>query len=301
MRIETEFAMNAVVLVNMLPPAEAGASRRLADDLSILSRQSPSFSFRHEEIADDASLRKLLLDLRRECRGGLRPIIHFDGHGDSRRGMQVGRSPDFFSWAELVKKLRKINMATENNLCVVMGVCSGFDLIRTISILKPVPFYALVAPRREVSTGYLDERVSLFYRSLLSDRTLDEARQLFLPELAYFHAEKMFLIVMARHIAEHCVGKGVRLRRERLLSEAVENGIANNPRNRRLLRHSLKQRIRPSQALFDHFSNKFLLGRRCSVTMDMVLNELGLPSISAQENLDEPEIDREHGTRQINR
>ncbi|WP_313915048.1 hypothetical protein [Tahibacter sp.] len=286
MRIETEFAMNAVILVNMLPRGEAGASRRLADDLSVLSQQSPSFLFRYEEIVDDAGLRKLLLDLRRECRRGLRPIIHFDGHGDSKRGMQIGRSSNFFSWAELAKKLRKINMASGNNLCVVMGVCSGLDLIRPISILKPVPFYTLIAPRREVSTGYLDERVSPFYRALLGSRTLDEALQLFLPELAYFHAEKMFLIVMARHIAEHCVGKGVRIRRERLLSEVIENGIANNPRNRRLLRKSLKQQIRPSQVLIDHFSNKFLLGRQCNVSIEMILNELGLPSDAAQENPD---------------
>lgn len=276
MKIETRFGMNSIVLISTLPSKESGPSRRLAEDLAVLSQQDPAFHFRYVPVHDDATMRSVLLQLRRECLRGMRPIIHFDGHGDKVAGLQIGGSRTHIAWAELIKKLRKINIATNNQLCVVLSVCEGFNLIRPVSVLKPTPFYTLIAPQHRVFTGDLEDRVIPFYRHLLSTGVFDDALSEFLPEFTYYHAEKVMVVVLARYVSAYCVGKGARIRRERLLTEVFGSGVVNNSANRSRLRRSLKSHIRPGEAVIDHFSKRFLFGRRCSVTMAMILDELSI-------------------------
>ncbi len=83
-----------------------------------------------------------------------------------------------------------------------------------------------------------------------------------------FHCEKSLAIVLSRYIGDSCIGKGGDLRRERLLTEVLTNGVPNNRANKRMLRKSLKHVTRPTQALLDRLVDTFLLGKQVGFNVD---------------------------------
>ncbi|HEY1546078.1 MAG TPA: hypothetical protein VGG01_27050, partial [Xanthobacteraceae bacterium] len=66
-----------------------------------------------------AELFQLLELLEDRAKKGLRPIIHLDTHGGLTDGLHVAASGEFITWGELVDRLRPINIAAQNNICVV--------------------------------------------------------------------------------------------------------------------------------------------------------------------------------------
>lgn len=73
-------------------------------------------------------------------------------------------------------------------------------------------------------------------------------------------------------IRQHCTGPGVVQRRERLVSEAIAEGIiVNNRHGKRGARKTIKNTIRPTQALIDKYVAVFLLGKKISLQIRDVL------------------------------
>ena len=81
----------------------------------------------------------------------------------------------------------------------------------------------------------------------------------------------MLFIVVARYIKAACKGKPVAERRERLMTEVFMQGMENTQANRKVIRAKLKTGLKPSQALLDRYARTFLVGRRCSFTMEQLL------------------------------
>ncbi len=108
---------------------------------------------------------------------GLRPILHFDMHGDLTQGIKVAASGEFVSWPRLVDSLRAINVATENNLCVVSGACFSMNVVWEVTLSKPCPFFILIAPGEEVSSGFLEDKTREFYKSVFDDLEIVAAHE----------------------------------------------------------------------------------------------------------------------------
>lgn len=257
---------------------EEGTPRRIAEDLAAISSAKRDFLFWHERIENTRALGYVLDRLKLECERGLRPIIHFDMHGDKLNGLEIGLSGEMVDWPTLIAKLRPINVATGNNLCVLVTACHGLHLIKPVSIFEPTPFFALIAPEEEINFADVDDAVAPFYKELMEKRDLDAALRKLSSRFKYFHSEKMLVISMAKYIRAHCTGKGAVKRREELLTGSLQRGIANTKANRKVIRKQIKRHIQPDQGLLTKYATQFLIGKPMSVTMADIRRELSKPT-----------------------
>lgn len=103
------------------------------------------------------------------------PIIHLELHGSSDHDGIVLSSNELVSWEEFIEGMRQINIQTENNLLVTMGVCFGMDILRHISFLKPSPFFCIIASLEVLVNEDIYIRYSEFYNELLQSRDFSKS------------------------------------------------------------------------------------------------------------------------------
>jgi hypothetical protein len=262
-------------LISSAAEGEEGVPRRISEDLTGLAGRSGKFLFDH---LSASSLQHFCLQidtLEAHASRGLRPILHLDMHGNLEHGLQLGKSEEFIAWNAFVEMMRRINIASGGNLLVVLTACHGIRAIMPVSLKDATPFFALIAPKEEIRIWQIEEGVYPFYKSLIEEESLDGSLAHLGNQFQYFHSEKMLVVSLARYIRQHCVGRGGRERRERLLTDLFLNStIQNNRYNRRKYRKEIKAFLTPSQELLDKYAEQFLLGRKCSVTMADIEREL---------------------------
>jgi hypothetical protein len=214
---------------------------------------------------------------RQNRRNGARrqeAFLHLDMHGSVEKGVEIAASKEFVPWSLLVPKLRTINQASGNNLCVVAATCWAFHAIKQVGIKQAVPFFLLVAPAGEVTSGFLQDHIGPFYRQMLkTGDVIASFTDNLSPEMQTFHCGIALARAMAQYISVHCKGNSGKKRRENLLTEVL---LAGRPRTQvRLgeIRKSIKAGVTPDQRTLDKFAEIFLVGKPCGFNFDQ-LSEL---------------------------
>ena len=272
MQLDSGFSCNTVIWFTSLPEDEQGPSRRMVEDMEALSEEV-GVGFQRLHVNSASKLVELLEELTQHAgERQMRPLLHFDMHGNKEQGLFISGLNEYFSWDELARHLRQLNAATGNNLCAVGAACFGLRAIMPVKLDQPTPFFLLLAPEQEVTVGFLEGNVLPFYRELFRSGSIDRAYSSCLSdEFKYFHCEKMLFIAIARYIREGCKGKTGETRRERLLTEVFIQGMEKTEENLTDVRRKIKEGLRPNQALLDRYAKTFLIGRTCSFNMDQLL------------------------------
>jgi hypothetical protein len=210
---------------------------------------------------------RALDEIAEAARNSSKPFLHLDMHGSVEKGIEIAASSEFVPLSVLVSKLRAINQATGNNLCVVAATCEAFHAIKLAGINQAVPFFLLVAPSTEVTAGFLQDRIAPFYRQMLETGDVTTSvKENLEPEMRTFHCGAALAKAMAQYISVHSKGKTGEKRREMLLSEVL---LAGRPRTSTRLgeiRKSIKKGVAPDQTMLDRFADKFLVGKPCGFT-----------------------------------
>jgi len=275
MQLDTGFSCNSVIWLTSLPDSELGPTQRMVEDMESLKAEI-SVGFQHIQVTSAAHLKSLLEELScHASENGMRPLLHVDMHGNKEEGLHIYQSSEYYSWDELYCDLQGLNQATGNNLVVIGAACFGLRSIMPIKLDKPAPFFVLLAPEEEVYVGFLEDNAVRFYRELFASGSLDAAYSRYLSdEFKYFHCEKMLFIVVAKYIRAGCKGKSAQERRERLLTEVFSQGMEKTAVNLRSVRKKIKEGLKPDQALLDRYAKTFLVGRKCSFSMQQLLEFL---------------------------
>ncbi len=102
------------------------------------------------------------------------PILHICAHGNESGTGLVLPNGDCIGWSTLKPHFANINLQCKNNLLIVFAACKSLDSIFMIENFKAAPFYAVIAPKDDVSgsdiVGYID-----FYREFLSTSNITSA------------------------------------------------------------------------------------------------------------------------------
>lgn len=263
MTLSDALQVNSLVWIRSLADRELGPSRRMAEDLAMIATADEK-DFRELVVTDRATLLSTLAGVAADARRGFRPILHFDCHGSRDQGLLLEPSGEFLSWGDLADALRRVNVATSNNLCCVFGVCFGLRMSFELSLSKPSPYYLTIAPENEIAVGVLEDRVAWFYRDTLTGGNITAAYQRVLaPDLKLFHCKEIMARALATYIAKNCVGRGRRERRERMVTRTMgAKGIAEpTPEQLSEARAGIRTALEPSQALIDRYAPRFLIGR----------------------------------------
>lgn len=254
-----------------MPADEQGPTRRMTEDMAGLS-QKIGFGFQRVDVTTVNQLSALFDELSIHAdQYQMRPLIHFDFHGDKDKGLLISETGEYASWEMIAECLRKLNTCTGNNLCVIGTSCFGIWAIKPIKLDQPTPFFILLAPEEEVTVGFLEENIVAFYSAMFEFRSIDIAYRQYLSRFTYFHCERMLIIVMARYIKKGCKGSSAQERRQYLLTEVFMHGQEKTPENLRDIRAKIKQHLTPTQELLDRYAQIFLINKPCSFNMDQLL------------------------------
>jgi len=268
-----KFAVNTIVWLRSLPEEELGPSRRMVEDIEAFAQRGGPFKFEEMAVSTGAEMLTALATLAARCRGGLRPILHFDCHGSEEQGLLLAPSGDRIGWAELTSALREINVAAENNVCCIFGVCFGMYLSIALSVTEPTPYFLTIAPEREIGVGELEARFPPFYERLFETGNITQAyKERLVDVLSIFQCQEIFGKAFATYIVNHGSGAAASARRENLITKFLNRrGIANaTPEQLRDVRAQMKAGLKLSQAMLDHYASIFLIGRKASLNLEDV-------------------------------
>jgi hypothetical protein len=271
--VQNNFSINSLIWFSALRPGEEGMTKRVLEDVEPTFR-SRGLIFERYEVTSIAAFGDALAKVRAAAStNGLRPMIHIDMHGSAELGLEISAEGKLLSWDQLVKWLRPINAATGNTLCIISGACFGLHAIKPLKLDQAAPFNILIAPEHKVTFGFLEDHSAPFYAEMMEAGDVMQAYQRNLaPTMAAFQCERFLMISIMRYIRNHCRGLGLRVRRERLLTEVMREGMPNTRQNRRKVRKLLKTGLKPDQAMVDRYVTSFMLGKPCSFTMDDLVN-----------------------------
>lgn len=262
------FQLNGIIIIDGLRSKDSRTAGRLSECINDLNH--PVLEFYHEliRVTSASELFEALDHVKMLCRDhGLKPIIHFEVHGDEAVGVAVGDAQELVPWAELLQKFRSINLLCQNNLGVVMAACHGLHLIESIEINLPCPFYFLIGPEHSVTSGIIEDSMLPFYKTLYTTKHIAEAFSVLDPLFQQFLAEKFFVIAFAKYLKNACLGKAGRNRVERLVSEAMATSPL-NPERIKQARKFFKKQVRARKTHFIRRASLFLHGKHLHINYD---------------------------------
>jgi hypothetical protein len=254
--------VNRIIWIRSLIESELGPSLRMSEDLAMLAVNG-GIEIEEVSIEEREALLELFETLADRAKQGLRPLLHFDCHGSAEEGLLLANG-ERLDWDTLADALRRINVATGNNLVCVFAACFGLHLGKALTLSKPTPWYLMIAPEGEVTLEVLQAKTRPFYEAVQATGNITQAHaQTFAPELQLFNCQGLFARSLARHVATQGSVKAVANRAEGLVTRALaQKGLAGNRQAVRKERRRIKQALKPSQALIDHFAPTFLIGRK---------------------------------------
>ncbi len=272
MQLGGSFSCNSVVWIVSLAEEELGPSRRMMAGVSAHCSLH-GYLFFMFDVKCRSELCQVLKNINFCAReNGLRPILVLDAHGNQQDGLVLDNSGEAMKWNDLGSLLQQINISTCNNLCVIGAACFSLRTISPAKLDKAAPFFVLLAPEQDVKVGFLEDNLPAFFNRLFTGSSLDDAYSSHLSDVfKYFHCEMMLFNVVARYIVAGCKGKRGAERRERLMTEVFMHGMLNTKANRKIVRKKLKASLKPNQTLLDKYAETFLVGRKCSFTMEQLL------------------------------
>jgi len=256
--------INTIVWIQSLPESEQGPSRRIKEDLVAISTEAGHNLYEISASTKDELL-NALSNIEKRALAGLRPVLHFDMHGSKKDGLLMAPSGEYVPWDVLASSMRKINVATKNNLCCVFATCFALRFAHQIDILRPVIFNLIIAPLKTVSIGFLEEQTNKFYQSLMATGNISTAYKKTLSEqMRLWSCQEILMLGLVEYIKTQTKGKGRRVRSERLLSEHLQSQNIQNPSEPQLrnARKLIKKFIVPDQHTIDRIALIFLIGRK---------------------------------------
>lgn len=186
---------NTVYIIESLPRGESRTGKELHQHLKHLSFQVDGLQCRYEEVNSRKAFVKLLHRIQQGMEQGRIPFLHLEIHGNAN-GLTFANGDDI-EWDALHQHLRRLNVATRNNLVVSFAACRAAGAYFGIDPMVRAPFVGVVAPFTLVSVEEVEVGFSAFFSELLRSFDLPAAvdalnHAVSTPKFQFLHAEGFF-------------------------------------------------------------------------------------------------------------
>lgn len=237
--------------------------KRLYEDIDIFI-VAKDFDVKIEifNVATRTELLKLFEELTSKViSSGEYPIVHIESHGSREKDGLILSSGDFVSWNDLKTPLINLNIATMNNLLVVLAACNGAYITEILQLTDRAPCWGLVGPKREVVYEAILKNFSAFYKEVLTSGDGDRAVKLLNEDAKeregdYFfkNAESFFKEVFIKYITVSCSPKSLKERARRMRKQLIKSKSAVLPS-----RNQIEQGLGKTKEPFEKYKNKFFM------------------------------------------
>ncbi|MDE6005929.1 MAG: hypothetical protein K2G67_00005, partial [Muribaculaceae bacterium] len=193
------------------------------------SKKYPYLSHELALVNSKADLENLFRQIendRKLCQAGI--ILHLEMHGDKEAGIQLA-SGENMDWISLGNYLRRINIATRNNLMVTMATCFGGYVMQTLSAMCEASMYFLLGSFRKEYDIDLLRSYTEFYNELFESldiasafRKMREKRPRESEAFWPISEVEMFYKVYGGYLVNKCSYDAVKERAKSSIREAEE-------------------------------------------------------------------------------
>lgn len=271
LKIESVAHVNTVVWITSLEQDELETTWIALDQLELFFK-AMNVGFQHFQPQSAAELITFLKEVERAAReDGLKPVLHFDTHGNKKDGIEIEATQEHISWKNLNDLFRAINISTGNNLCIISMACHGLNVVKEIKFDQMVPYYFLAASSEEIYEDFIECKVVEFYQDLFVNLDIVSAYENHLTsEMQSFHSERLLYKAVAGYVSQHCFGEGAKSRAQTLQLTARREGIPLKASSLRNERRLLKKSMMPDQVLLDRWSKRMMGDKKISFDMAWV-------------------------------
>lgn len=183
---------------------------------------------------------------------GIIPILHLELHGSSK-GLSLS-SGELIAWDDFVNRMREINVSTENNLFITMGICFGANILLHTQFDKPAPFFCFIGSFHEMYEEDIRIRYSEFYNEFLQSHNITQSLELLYkanPECpnvySFVNAPEIFRRVYEKYLNTQFTEEALTKRTEQSLDS---RGVSRSSKDRAQLEARLKQELKNSKDQF---------------------------------------------------
>lgn len=256
----SSFSTNAVLILDGLGKDDLPTGENLFRQLQAMDRNGCLCE--RIQISSRGELFDFLKAVVGRAAAGLRPILHFEMHGDPTIGVGLGDGGETASWLEICEYFQRVNVLTKNNLGVVMAACFGLYAIEKISIKEPSPFHFLIGSPEEVYDNVINAQMKEFYRTMFRTGLLEEAMKEVDETFQQFHVEKHFATSYGKYIRNGLIGTGRSTRINKIVEETLtEKGLPLTEQNMAPIRAALERQMKPTAENFKKYADVFMIGR----------------------------------------
>ncbi|TMX39134.1 hypothetical protein, partial [Vibrio sp. Hep-1b-8] len=129
MMIDSGFSCNSVIWLTSTRVGEDGPTNRMVEDLRLQS-ELLGFGFQVVNIDSKLDFESIFIELVNNARDrNMKPMVHIDMHGCSEQGLLVCKTNEYISWECAAQHFRELNVATNNNLCVIGAACHALRAV----------------------------------------------------------------------------------------------------------------------------------------------------------------------------
>lgn len=210
---------NRIAIIQSLPEDQLQTGKMLYEDIDTINNAYDlRLDLKFYKIKSKEDFLNLLLNLIQDVKeSGLIPILHIEVHGN-KKGFELS-SGDFVTWKDLKKSLIELNIATRNNLFIVLAACYGAYLMEILLPTDRSPCWGLVGPKDETYGDVLLKSLRAFYTELLMTGNGGNAVKLLNAEVpdgveGYYltSAEIFFEKVFKKYYAVNYTKQGIKKR-----------------------------------------------------------------------------------------
>lgn len=212
-------------IINMLGADDFNTANKLYEDIMYCQKAGV---IEYLEIKTRTELDNFLKDQISQTSNGLRPIYHFESHGNETLS-KIGDN-DHITWEELSLQLSLINRDMDYSPVVFMACCHGFHAISAIKINDATPFYYLFGPYIKISAGDLLSSAIIFYKELFTKPSIEDAIDVLPADIRVYCAEVFFTRLRIRHLANQHIGSNLQKHAARLAAQHCIENIFNHNR-----------------------------------------------------------------------
>jgi len=219
-----------VWVIESLPDGELKTGRKLVEgNLSEATLRFPNLELGFETPSNREEFLGILDRVYAECVATAKfPLLHIECHG-CPEGLQMA-SGEVVNWSEIREQFISINSACRLNLVVVLAACYGVHVLNLATKLDRAPFWAVIAPEKEVTAGHVQAGFDAFYKEFFKALDGDAAIAALNHQDAdrvyhFFSIKRFFLRAYREYYAIACRGKAQRDRIEDLVSQAMSNPL----------------------------------------------------------------------------
>jgi len=172
--VKKSIKFNVIFIIQSLEPSERPTGDEISQQIKLACFKRGLEPI--DELINVASRDEFFEVIHRiteSIKHGVHPYIHFEMHGSFEGGLSLSNE-EHISWRDLKEPIRKMNIASGNNLYVSLATCHGANFLDMYKgeFDKPCPFYGYIGATEEVNAIDFEVSFTSFFHALLTEDSI---------------------------------------------------------------------------------------------------------------------------------